>query len=112
MNKNQVKQAVMSGNLIDCTQEEYQNFVRRYLQEFAGESIDNNQIIYTTISLSEVKRLDEKFEAAEQNAGADSAIACPTCGGRGTTKDNRGEFEICYPCAGSGQSQKLAEQHS
>ena len=80
MDKNQVKQAVMSGNLIDCTQEEYQNCVRRYLQEFAGESVDNGQTIYTMIALNEVKRLDKKFEAAQQRVKRTGYIASTSVG--------------------------------
>lgn len=63
--KEQVKAVIMAGNLIDCSTEEYPD-VRRYLQEFAGESVDNGQPIYTMIALNEVKRLDKKFEAAQQ----------------------------------------------
>ena len=70
MNKSQVKQLVMSGNLVECSQEEYPD-VRRYLQEFAGESVDNGQIIYTQIALNEVRRLDAKFESRPTTGAAD-----------------------------------------
>ena len=61
MNESQVKQLVMSGTLVNCTQAEYL-YVRCYLQNFAGESLDNGQIIHAHIALSEVKRLDAKFK--------------------------------------------------
>ena len=66
MNKQQVKTSVMTGNLVNCSAEEYPD-VRRYLQEFAGESVDSGQIIYTQIALNEVARLDKKFAAVEHS---------------------------------------------
>lgn len=62
MELNEIKQTVMNGKCIDCTKDEYHQFVRKGLQDFAGESIDNGQVIYTQIALNEVKRLDKKFK--------------------------------------------------
>ena len=61
MDKNMVKQTLMTGNIVQCSRGEYLS-VRRYLQEFAAESIDGGQTIYATIALNEVKRLDKKFK--------------------------------------------------
>ena len=61
MNKNHVKQLVMSGTLVECSQGEYPD-VRRYLQEFADESVDKGHTLYAIIALNEVKRLDAKFK--------------------------------------------------
>lgn len=66
MEKNQVKKYVMRGNLVQCSQDEYQD-VRRYLLEFSGESIDNGQTVYAVISLGEVKRLDSLFHLTQEN---------------------------------------------
>lgn len=60
MNKNQVKQEIITGNVIVCSQDKYPE-VRRCLQELAGEWVDNGQAIYSMIALNEVKRLDIKF---------------------------------------------------
>ena len=49
------------GNPIDCTKEEYRDFLRSQIQDFAGEMIDNGQDIRAMIALSEVKSLDKKF---------------------------------------------------
>jgi hypothetical protein len=106
MNKEQVKAKVTSGNLIDCSAEEYTD-VRRYLQEFAGESVDNGQIIYTQIALNEVARLDKKFAAVEhsvqriwgtvaQNEDLPNEKTCATCGHSESRHQTAGGF--CKHC--------------
>lgn len=55
-------QAIEADDHIQCTEEEYRNYVRRHLQEVASKAIDDNQPICWYIALSEIKRLDEAFE--------------------------------------------------
>lgn len=90
MNKQEVKQIVMKGEIVKCSQGEYPD-VRRYLQEIAGESIDEGQSVYAAIALGQVASLDRVFRVAEQWDGADQPIPaaderCPHCD--------------CNPCIG------------
>lgn len=64
MTRKDVMIAVRRGNPIDCTAEEYHNRVRRYLHEVAGTFIDYGDGIRAQIALSEIQRLDRKFEPA------------------------------------------------
>ena len=65
MNKLEVRQAIMSGTpLVDVPDDEYL-LVRGWLQDIAGESIDNGQDIYAVIALNEVKKLDEQTGSAQ-----------------------------------------------
>lgn len=61
MTKQEIKQKIYTGNLVQCKSDEYKTNVRRYLQEVAGEFIDANDVLRASIALNEVKRLDTKF---------------------------------------------------
>ena len=50
-----------NGNPIECTEEEYKDFLRSEIQDFAGKMIDDGQDIRAIIALQEVKILDKKF---------------------------------------------------
>lgn len=53
--------AVSRGDLVTCTKEEYYE-VRKALQDFAGKSIDSGDVFRANIALSEVQRLDIRFD--------------------------------------------------
>lgn len=95
MNKLEVRQAIMSGTpLSDVPEDEYL-LVRGWLQDIAGESIDNGQDIYAVIALSEVKKLDEQIRSAQlplERNSATTQAACPKC------KDNPVDAMICGWC--------------
>lgn len=62
MTKEEVKQAIYKADLIDCTSEEYNLKVRRYLHECAAAYLDGGDHVRAQIALAEVKRLDRKFD--------------------------------------------------
>ena len=66
MTKQDVANAVHQESLVVCTEKEYLNRVRRYLHEYAGECIDNDDSLRAVIALNEVKRLDHKFGSVEE----------------------------------------------
>lgn len=68
MTKAQVKQTIYSGNLLDCTEQEYHNAVRRYLHECCSEYIDHD-VWRASTALRELKRLDRMYPAATDSAG-------------------------------------------
>jgi len=53
--------AIKKGQLVKCSQIEYESDVRAALQQFAGEMIDQGQDIYAQLALEEVRRLDREF---------------------------------------------------
>ena len=71
MNKLEVRQAIMSGTPLSNVQEYEYLLIRGWLQDIAGESIDQGQDIYAAIALNEVKKLDEQFSDAEHQLERD-----------------------------------------
>ena len=61
MDERMVAQAIMQGNLVECSEEDYKNKIRHLLHQLAGNKIDQSQDIYAMIALNEIKRLDNKF---------------------------------------------------
>ena len=53
--------AIYQGNLVKCSSEEYHKEIRTGIQAQAGKWIDVGDPIRAMIALSEVKRLDTKF---------------------------------------------------
>lgn len=60
MNKADIKARIETGNLVECTEEDYP-LVRTHLQQLAGEFVDGGQGIKAMIALQEVQRLDTAF---------------------------------------------------
>lgn len=63
LTKSGVKNAVYQGSHISCTEAEYHEGVRGWLQEAAGEFIDGGDGVRAQIALMEVRRLDGEFAA-------------------------------------------------
>jgi hypothetical protein len=59
--------ALYEGNPVQCTADEYHNGLRSAIQDFAGKMIDSGQDIRAIIALEEVRQLDAKFGAQEQD---------------------------------------------
>lgn len=57
------------GNLVYCTEEEYRDFLRSQIQDFAGRMVDHGQDIRAMIALQEVKRLDRLYEITGEENG-------------------------------------------
>jgi len=74
MNKLEVRQAIMSGTPLSNVPDDERTLVRGWLQDIAGESIDNGQDIYAVIALNEVKKLDELTRSAQLHVGAEKRI--------------------------------------
>lgn len=55
----EIKNSLRQGKLIKCTEREYRMGVRDTLQKIAAVWVDQNQGIYASIALQEVKRLDQ-----------------------------------------------------
>jgi hypothetical protein len=62
MTKEEAVSQVRMGQAINPTKEEYETEIRAALQDFAGKMIDFKQDIYAHIALTEVKRLDAKYQ--------------------------------------------------
>ena len=52
---------ITQGEMIECSAQDYNAYVRHHLHAIAGEAIDHKQNIHARIALQEVKRLDKKF---------------------------------------------------
>lgn len=57
----EIKALLRQGKLIKCTETEYRHGLRDKLQTIAGAWIEQNQGIYASIALQEVKRLDREL---------------------------------------------------
>jgi len=66
LTKEEVKQTIYKGDLIDCTSEEYHLAIRRYLHECAAAFLDADDHVRAQIALSEVARLDRIFGILEK----------------------------------------------
>ena len=62
--------AIRQGRLVQCNAEDYEQEIRKGLQDFAAKMIDCQQIIYAQFALNEVKRLDNKFNFTMNSATA------------------------------------------
>ena len=59
MNKNEIKNRIYQGSLVNISKEDYLNGSREILQDIAGEFIDAQDGVRAQIALAEVKRLDK-----------------------------------------------------